>query len=341
MASANQKDVLTAFLDLTVGGRRASTGWINMNCPSCGDTRSRFGLMVTGTGGFRARCFNAGCDFNTSATGWEPGGGLGGRPRKLFEALGGDVRDLPMETLFRRSDTFDRNGNAVVKGETAAFRFDEVQLPPGSVLLADANPQSDDEEQGLYGAFNYVLDVLGEEIAEATAFHWSPKHPNHVIIPYMHHGRVVGWLGRKTAPGHRDRFIGSAPADYMYRQDTLERTDARAAIVMEGVQDADAIRGVAVRGAKVTKKQELLLNICGQRIITLPDWSKDGEGLIDDAERNGWLVSVPDWDPDVKDATQAVKRYGRLYAIQSVVSVASPNYLKARAAVRLRGKDSR
>jgi hypothetical protein len=331
-----QKDIQSAFLDLVIGHRRSSKGWINLNCPSCGDARGRFGIMATPTGGFRARCFNGACPWNDSPTGWEPGGGLGGRPRKLFEALGGDVRDLPIDALLRKSDTYDGSGRQVLAGEKPATRFDDVPLPDDCMPLEDAYPETESAERGLSACIDYAIG-LGDEIADSVKLMWSPKHPLHVILPYTHHGRTVGWMGRKAIPG-KDRFIGTSPPDFMYRQDTLERTDARSAILVEGVMDAAVIRGVASRGASLTKKQELLLNICGQNIIALPDWSTDGVGLIDAAQRNGWQVSVPDWDIGVKDATEAARRYGILYAIDSIVSSATRDYFKARLRIKLRTK---
>lgn len=327
-------DLLDAFLAVVPSGRRSARGWMNFNCPMCGDTRGRCGVMVTPTGGFRARCFNSGCTLSDSPTGWEPGSGFGGRPRKLYEALGGDVRDLPIDAILRKADTFDLRGGRV-SAEAPRLRFDRMDLPVGCAPLWEAEPTTDGEERGLMSCVSYLEERLGAEMAEAISPMWSPRHPFHVITAFRHHGEVVGWQGRKSTPG-KDRFIGQSPADYVYRQDTLERTDARAAIVVEGVTDADAILGVGIRNSTPTKKQVALLEGCGQRIIVLPDWQADATRLIDEAERRGWDVSVPEWDPGIKDATEAARRYGRLYAVASVVSGAGRNYLKARAAARLR-----
>lgn len=253
----------------------------------------------------------------------------------MFEALGGDPRDLPLTDLFRKADTYDRSGRLVLSADAPRLRFDRIDLPRSCVPIADACPDTEEQERGLVGCINYMVDDLGEELSEAIEAMWTPEHPYHVIVPFRHHGEVVGWIGRKCSPG-KNRFIGFAQPDYIYRQDTLERTDARAAIVVEGVMDADAIIGVAIRNSSPTKKQVALLDGCGQRIIVLPDWSADATKMIDVAETHGWDVSVPDWDAGIKDPCDAVRRYGRLYAIATVVSGAAKNYLKARAAARMR-----
>src|SRR5580704_1562712 len=78
--------------------KRNARGWIQFNCPSCGDKRNRGGLMETPTGGFRYRCFNGGCPYE-NPTGWEPDEGLVGRARRLFLLLDGDLSDIPASML--------------------------------------------------------------------------------------------------------------------------------------------------------------------------------------------------------------------------------------------------
>jgi hypothetical protein len=82
------------FLDiLPRGARQNHKGFINFPCPGCRHNDNRSGLVVTGTGGFRFRCFHTSCDYN-SATGWEPGGFVGPRTRRLYEQMGGDPGEL-------------------------------------------------------------------------------------------------------------------------------------------------------------------------------------------------------------------------------------------------------
>lgn len=63
--------------------------------------------------------------------------------------------------------------------------------------------------------------------------------------------------------------------------------------------------------------------------------------FITAAERNGWRVSVPRWDSGVKDVIDAVRRYGMLHTIESVVAGATKNYVKARAALNMGGRAGR
>jgi hypothetical protein len=103
------------------------------------------------------------------------------------------------------------------------------------------------------------------------------------------------------------------------------------------VINAIAINGLAIRNASITKKQEALLNVCGQNIIVLPDQEQSGLAFVEAAKRNGWKVSIPEWDSGVKDVVDATRRYGMLYTISSIIAGATTNYLKAKASLNMRG----
>lgn len=325
------RSVTDAFVEevLPRSGGRSPAGWMSTDCPSCGDTRGRGGLLVTGSGGFRYRCFNGGCEFNEQPTGWEPGSGLAGRPRKLFSLLGGNLKDLPIEDLLRTSDTFDRKGRITSRGgKEVSLSFPEIQLPAGSVLMEDAPLAAGKAAEYLFSR--------GEELALSGDFMWSPRFPYHVIVPFLHRDTIVGWSARASNSIDKSRrFLGQCPGDFTFRQDTLERGSSRSAIVTEGVWDAMAVSGVAVRNASPTKKQLALLDACGQDIIMLPDREPEGLRFIDVAQDMGWRVSIPDWDPGVSDAVEACKRYGMLYTVESIVQAATRNYTMARVVLNV------
>ena len=43
---------------------------------------------------------------------------------------------------------------------------------------------------------------------------------------------------------------------------------------------------------------------------------------------NGWSVSMPPWDEDIKDVADAVKRYGRLYTLATILHYKESNEIK-------------
>src|SRR5271170_3161231 len=71
------------FLNIIpAGAKRDRKGYINFSCPGCRHNDDRSGLIVTQSGGFRFHCFHAGCEYHGN-TGWEPGGLIGPRTRRL------------------------------------------------------------------------------------------------------------------------------------------------------------------------------------------------------------------------------------------------------------------
>lgn len=318
------RDVLSAFVSL-FPGRPSSKGWRNIDCPMCGDSRKRLGIVESPSGGFRIRCFNGGCPLN-EASGWEPGSGLGGKPKLLFTMLGGDIRDLPLAALMSQSNSYDSRGNVVVTPRT---HFKEMQLPPGCIDIFD----TDDACEEQIAALDYLIE-RGEELASSHKFMWTPEHPEFVIVPYYHFGTVVGYGGRSVTGDKR--FIGSCPHDYIFNQDKIRYTD-RSVIVVEGLMDGIAIDAAATRNSSMTKNQIAVLNDCGSIPIVLPDQQAEGLSYVETARKNGWFVSIPEWDGGVKDATAAVKRYGRLFTVETVVKSASRDYDKAALSLMLKG----
>lgn len=306
-------------------------GFTNVCCPACGDKRFRGGFAPTESGGFRYFCFNGGCEFNLQPTGWEPGNGLTGRVRHLYELLGGDIRRIPLKERFRQNDNvYDRNGNLVgqEKPLEVVTKFSEVDLPEDSLILEQAM-EEDDRAVAVAEWLNKRSPLFMET---EFPFVWSSKHPDHLIVPYIHHGtRVVGYLGRhikKTSGG--ERFIQKAPANYMFQQHLLMEAPGPYVFVVESPLDAILLQGVATRDNRLSEKQINLLNLSGKKPILIPDQKVKEEAgpYIKAAEENGWSVSVPEWK--FKDPGEAITQNGLLWTIEAITSSKTKNYKIAR-----------
>jgi len=61
-------------------------------------------------------------------------------------------------------------------------------------------------------------------------------------------------------------------------------------------------------------------------VIVIPDQDAAGDKVIDRAIELDWLVAFPTWDKDVKDASDAVEKYGSLFVTVDAIStsVAGP-----------------
>jgi hypothetical protein len=325
--------VLERFVELLPSQKTNVKGWIEFNCPYCGDTRGRGSFIVTDNNGFRYKCWNGGCIYAESPTGWEPESLLGGRCKLLFKLLGGNVRNLPIDHLYSfAGNKTGFNGKDDDIHSPRSDIYPEAALPKDAINILDADPNNVTPK--LKDAIEYLM-VRGEEIALSYNFMWSPENPDYLIIPFYHRNRVVGWYGRLTSDIKKSRFIGTCPADFIFRQDTIADDD-RAIIVTEGIIDAIAVDAVGIRGSTLTKRQIEFLNDCGSIPIILPDLQTEGLSYVDIAKKNNWPVSIPEWDYNIKDAAQAVSKYGKLYTVESILAGATMNYNKAKMMLRLR-----
>ncbi len=70
------------------------------------------------------------------------------------------------------------------------------------------------------------------------------------------------------------------------------------------------------------------INALNKTVIVVPDRDRPGAKLIGIALKNGWSVSLPAWEDDVKDVADAVKRYGRLYTLSTILHYRVDNDIK-------------
>ena len=331
-------DILDEFrLAIPANRRTTPSGWVNFCCPACGDKRYRGGFNTTPSGGFRYYCFNGGCEYNIKPTGWEPGNGFGGRPRRLFEMLGGDIKRIPLQEIMKwNTQRFTPTGEADGEEEQldVVWKFPEVSLPPNSQPLLNVYQS----ETAANKVMEYAVRRVGTFVKNLP-FYWSPEHPYFLLIPYLHYGnKVIGWLGRhiyrKSGP---KRFIQHAPSDYVFNQHLISAYSARYLFVVESPLDAMLLGCVAVRNDRMTERQENLLKVSGKDIVLVPDL-KQGEsgGFLEIAERNQWFVSIPDFAGTTakahrkSDLADSVVSNGLLYTIEAVMGGTTRNFKRAR-----------
>jgi hypothetical protein len=147
-------------------------------------------MRFTETGGFYYKCFNGGCEYQK--TGWEPDfGGFFGRPRRLFELLGGSVSDIPLPLLLGHpkprvdsvpmfnSGSGQRYIDYLMSDETAvrlrpliplATDFPEIALPRDwTLLFGEGRPAANKSRRACQ---SYVLN-RGAFFVDHP-FLWSP-----------------------------------------------------------------------------------------------------------------------------------------------------------------------
>ena len=105
-------------------------------------------------------------------------------------------------------------------------------------------------------------------------------------------------------------------------------------IVVEGLFDALSINAVAVLHNTVSDKQAQIIRQQHKQVTVVPDQDEAGLKLIDRAVELGWAVSIPDWPEHIKDVNDAVKHYGKLGTLITIMNTRETSKIKIELAKR-------
>jgi hypothetical protein len=316
-------NLIQATVQAAVPPKRKMTpsGWESFNAVCCHhrgekrDTRKRGGVMFKNDG-FQYHCFN--CNFKA---GWTPGKLLSKNTRNLMTWLNipdDEVKKLALEAIKHKDDQ-------VTVQKSLNFDLETRQLPK-DCLTIDEWVHEGCEDPELLAIATYILD-RGMKL-EWYPWMWSAEngYRDRVIIPFFHENRIVGWTGRKITDG-TPKYLTTAQPGYVFNMDAQDN-DRKFVIVVEGQFDAIAVDGCAIMHNEPNEVQILRLNSLGREVIVVPDNDRPGTKMIETAIEQGWSVSLPDWGPDVKDVADAVKKYGRIYTLATILEYREHNQIK-------------
>ena len=305
------------FDNLPVKTSKTPSGWTTLNCPMCSDTRKRGGIITSGPK-ISFNCFN--CGYKT---GWAPNPHLGGKFKELVTTLGVDQTELHkvQVELLKYAEILEQE-------ETTDYvytlsQFKTVDLPDSAVsvddLSADHPVRQYAIERGLYGL--YPLLHLDESL-----------YKQRLVVPFSYNGDLVGWTARHINPPTKQtaKYLHNMQTGYVFNIDRFADSKREVVIVTEGVFDAILIDGVSIQGNSIGAEQAHLISKLGQRVILCPDRDDAGKDLIEQALALDWEVSFPPWHAEIKDAADAVLKYGRLATVSSIINHATSNKIKAR-----------
>jgi len=318
-------DNLKSLILFRLPGRKASPGgWMSLNCPMCismgearPDKRKRGGFNFTTTNVISYHCFNCGY-----TTGWHAGSVLGYKFINLLSGI--NIEDSVINKL-KIESLKEKDQDIIVEPAK------EINLDWPSVNLPDKSiPISDEVDKKVLA----YLQSRGKGIYENWDFYWSPDtymdFNRRIIIPCYFKNKIVGWVSRHIKPNKdtAPKYFVKIQQDYLFNIDQLYTKERKYVILVEGPFDAIGIDGVGLLGSEVTEKQAEFLNSFGKKVVLVPDRDKAGKKLITSAIKYGWAVSFPDWEKNVKDVADAVKKYGRLFTLRSIMDGIEENSIK-------------
>ena len=312
-------------------------GWIHSNAVCCvhngesKDTRGRGGFKLDEmTGGIVYSCFN--CGFKT---GYTPGKTLFHKTRKLLTWMGAnsnDINRMVIEALrIKDLETYVH----VTPKEHEEVTFKKRELPEEAVSFLQwiawfELKGNEDYPRGLVKAVEYSAERLGD-LTKMPELYWS-ESKNHamdrrVIIPFTWKGKTVGYTARTFSESIKPKYYMEVDSNYVFGIDRLI-DDSEFVLVFEGPIDALLMNGLAVLSNSISAEQADIIEGLGKKVIIVPDMNSTGIPLIDAAAHYGWSVSFPEWDHDIKDAGEAVQRYGKLFTLKSIISNIATTKLK-------------
>jgi hypothetical protein len=312
-------------------------GWTSFNCPVCTsngqarpDTKRRGGVRFPDADSFQYNCFN--CHFTT---GWSPGKNLSSRVKQLFKGLGAseaDVQRLQIE-LMRENETRAYLEQSIKEATREKFvpNWQYVSLPEGSVPLTSVDNEYTQAAKD-YLERRGILNYADWYWCDSDVYHLY----NRIILPLTYKGNIVGFHARwidKPPSKETAKVIKEQPKDYVYGID--QQTDLRKyVLVMEGEYDAVAISGINTGSNRISRNQADLIESLGKQIIAVPDRDRAGRDFAEDAIEYGWSISIPEWNEGIKDVSEAVERYGRLFVLKTIIDSQESNPIKSRVIAR-------
>ena len=316
-------NLIQVTLTASLPSKRKSTpsGWTSFNAPCChhrgekADKRKRGGIL-TNDDGFQYHCFN--CGFKA---GWTPGKLLSKNTRDFFRWLGvpdADITKCAMEALKSR----DEIQQAPVPKH---FVIEPRELPPNSMPVLELLENGCTDTDFL-DAVEYILNRKID--LDWFDFYWTdePGYKDRIIVPFYLEGKIVGYTGRKIREGS-PKYLTHISPGYVFNIDN-QTDDRQYVIVVEGQFDAIAIDGVAIGHNEPNEAQIARISQLGKTVIVVPDQDKPGAKMIQTALQQGWTVSLPEWGDDVKDVADAVKKYGRIYTLFTILQYRETNEIK-------------
>jgi DNA primase len=151
-----------------------------------------------------------------------------------------------------------------------------------------------------------------------------------IILPYTYENKLVGYLARYagTVPEKVRKYIRKAPAEYVFGLDNIS-LNSEYIIVSEGEFDALFTQGVSVGSNNISERQIQLIEELNIEPVVIPDRDLAGRDLVMRAADYGWSASFPEWE-DCKDVSDAVLKYGRLFAVYSILQAVEHSPTKIR-----------
>jgi hypothetical protein len=320
-------EVIDTTLQLWQNGRRlkrSSSGWLSGNAVCChhnGQTQDRRGRggVIASEDKINYSCFN--CGFKT---GYVTGYSLTPRFKQLLRWIGAEhelVDKLTFVAMKIREEQGDLISLFVKQSKIAKINFNSIEIPSDWETL-----QSDNSKHQSYVEYLNQRGLSWDSYEYYVTPDSDGRDANRIIIPYRYQELLVGHTSRYL-DDRKPKYISEQQRGYVFNIDK-QSNEWSVCILVEGQFDAISIGGCAYMGQNILDEQAELLRSLQRRIIVVPDRDTAGLSVCDRALELGYSVSIPEWREHVKDVNDAVKTYGRLPTLLSILQSATTSKIK-------------
>lgn len=307
---------------------QSSNSWNRIFCEVCGDggrTKGpRGGWLFQGDMAF-FHCFNCGIDASFDPNREIP---HSKEMYKIFRAFDISKEDID-KILF--SKKINKTSNKSEKPQRQKVDIKELAIPDhfyklsdadsGNVIATKAKDYLMNERLIDPDSYPFYLStgIAGDSVKDQAN---AKILINRLIIPSFRNNKMVYFIARALDDTMKTRYINPPvpKGNIIYGFDRLYNNAKGPLFVTEGFFDAHHLKGVAVLENHMTKEQIDILNSSSRNKVVVPDKNKknDSQKLAEQAIGLGWGVSLPVIG-SCKDITEAIKKYGKLYVIDSAM----------------------
>lgn len=316
-------EIIEYIYDLLPADKKhRGNGWTYFNCPMCkytenSDTKHRGNILIFDDG-FVYQCFN--CKFKC---GFHVGQYLS---KNCYSFLKEFLNTTQMATLLEMIKKYNEQHEGNEKTISQPVIKREIRDIPKEYKSIRESLVNGETNPYLQMCKLYIED-RNPRLLNWENLMWADRKES-FLIPCYEYGKVVGYSLRMLDDTVKNKYIHYIPQGYVYNFDNLA-LPRKYEIITEGQLDALAINGVSILSNEFTQERlrRILPYIDNKEIIIMPDRDKAGKKLVDQVieENLPFSVAFPNWEKGIKDTFDAVKKYGRLYTIYSIITNKEPD----------------
>ena len=146
-----------------------------------------------------------------------------------------------------------------------------------------------------------------------------------LIIPIINNDNIVFYQGRDMTGYAPSKYLNASGSNIdreklLSNYDVLFEKLEKPLYIVEGWFDAHLLDGIALFGNRIMDGQRAWIGKSHRDKIFIPDRYGDGVDIAKSALELGWKISVPyaKLDENIKDVTDMVVRYGKLFTLKQI-----------------------